>query len=201
MPAPASTSSSAVLDRISGSTSSIRRARSCARDGRPRSWSARRWAPGSRRGGSTGVSPPRKSAGGNVVLAALSNRAPTPPLKPAGGYADVAPAPLPASPPDCAASVLSVDVAPAEPDCAASLLYVDGSESAAADAGTAMHDATTMVATTRRCGSPITLLCCEDEQLSRRNSALELRNPLVFDEGGSPRSWARGAAGYCVGRI
>ena len=38
----------------------------------------------------------------------------------------------------------------AAPDCAASLRNVDGSDSAAADAGTAMHDAATRMATTRR---------------------------------------------------
>src|SRR5688572_26654416 len=58
----------------------------------------------------------------------------SPPMNPLGGYSDCAPAPLPASLPDCAASVRNVD----------------GSPSAAADAGTARHDETTTVATTRR---------------------------------------------------
>ena len=53
--------------------------------------------------------------------------------------------------PDCAASLLSLAGSePVEPDCAASLRYVEGSVSAAADVGTAMHDAATMPATTRR---------------------------------------------------
>jgi len=42
-------------------------------------------------------------------LAVCWDWARSPPLKPLGGYANFAPAPLPASPPDCAASLLPAD--------------------------------------------------------------------------------------------